>query len=166
MPEKDSALYFGIPQEMHFYAPPTQKKPRRRYICAHGKQSNLCKDCGGSSLCREHGIQRNQCIKCGGKGVCPHGRIRWQCAECGGASMCLHGRRKARCRECGGNDICVHDRIKYNCRVCKTKSAAEKQAATNLAGFYDPSNTDEETPRFIALVRAACRPENFEEKLQ
>ena len=66
---------------------------RKRVPCEHGRQSSLCKDCGGASIC-EHGRRRDLCKDCGGSGVCEHGRRRSQCKECGGGGMCEHGRRR------------------------------------------------------------------------
>jgi hypothetical protein len=129
-----------------------KKKSKPRYMCCHGKQAHICRQCGGRNICK-HGVQKNQCVPCGGRGICNHGRIRWQCPDCGGASMCIHRRRKSQCKECGGSAICVHKRIKYRCRDCK--SASEKKAAANLAAVCDDSTESEkDAPNMVVLVRA------------
>lgn len=93
------------------------KISREKNRCPHGRQKNLCKECGGTSIC-EHGRIKNQCIECGGTSICEHNRRRNQCIECGGASICEHGREKNKCKDCGGASICEHGRERNKCKDC------------------------------------------------
>ena len=69
-----------------------QRKPiRKRYVCKHGRQKSVCKECGGI-------------------GICEHGRLKAQCKACGGSAICEHGGQKAQCKACGGSAICEHGR--------------------------------------------------------
>ena len=44
-----------------------------RYLCEpHGKSKYTCKQCGGSTLCKEHRIQKNFCKVCNP----------WRCEDC------------------------------------------------------------------------------------
>jgi hypothetical protein len=73
--------------------------------CGHGKLKNLCKECGGNSLCC-HNKVKTFCKECGGGGICLHNRVRSCCRECGGGSICIHGKPNTRCKECGGSSLC------------------------------------------------------------
>ena len=86
-------------------------------ICIHSKQRAHCKECDGSAFC-SHGKEKAYCRECGGSAFCKHDKIRTHCTECGGTVFCIHGKHKPRCKECGGSAICVHDKIKYRCRDC------------------------------------------------
>ena len=88
-----------------------------KQLCIHGRQRQVCKDCGGSQIC-EHNRQRHNCKDCGGSQICEHNRRRQFCKECGGSQICEHNRKKSSCKECGGSQICEHNRIKYVCRDC------------------------------------------------
>ena len=66
--------------------PAPQEQRAKKTICAHGRQKQQCKECGGSA-------------------ICPHGRQKQQCKECGGSAFCAHGRRKQRCKECRNGGI-------------------------------------------------------------
>ena len=58
---------------------------RKKYVvkkCEHGNHRNVCRACGGSSLCI-HNQQRIQCTDCCGSQFCEHKRIRTKCKECG-----------------------------------------------------------------------------------
>ena len=92
--------------------------------CEHGRQRNVCKECGGASIC-EHGKRRSCCKECGGSGICEHGRLRSSCKECGGSSICEHGRIRSSCKECGGASICEHGRIRSYCKECGGSSICE-----------------------------------------
>lgn len=89
----------------------------KRWHCEHGRQKNLCKECGGASIC-EHGTRKRICKDCDGASICEHGRQKSNCKECAGASICEHNRRKIQCKECGGISICEHGRQKGNCKEC------------------------------------------------
>ena len=86
-------------------------------ICEHGRRRSLCKECGGSEIC-EHGRYRSQCKECGGSQICEHGRQRSVCKECGGVGICAHGRVRSSCKECGGSQICEHGRVRFQCKEC------------------------------------------------
>lgn len=94
--------------------------------CIHGKRKNVCKECGGATIC-EHGRQRPLCKDCyrlgiGGSQICEHMDVKSRCKECHGASLCEHGRMRLRCTECGsGSQLCIHKRRKYSCKDCGGK---------------------------------------------
>lgn len=67
--------------------------------CQHGKQHNMCKDCGGSQIC-EHGKQKSLCKLCGGSSICKHGTQRNLCKPCGGSSICEHQKQRSKCTLC------------------------------------------------------------------
>ncbi len=56
------------------------KKYRIKYKCEHGKKTNLCRTCGGSSYCI-------------------HDRLRITCLQCSGSQICVHNKRKTQCVE-------------------------------------------------------------------
>ncbi len=47
-----------------------------------------------------HGRRKQICKECGGKSLCSHGRRKYICKDCGGKGICVHGRRKYICKEC------------------------------------------------------------------
>jgi hypothetical protein len=85
--------------------------------CPHGRQHQICKDCGGSSIC-EHGRQHQICKDCGGSSICEHGRQHQICKDCGGSSICKHNRIRSTCKDCGGSSICSHGKRKLQCKDC------------------------------------------------
>ena len=94
------------------------KSHKRR--CAHGREANYCKQCGGIGLC-DHGKRRDKCVACSG---CEHGRLRRECKECGGSSICEHGRHRKNCKQCGGT----------NTNLCKQAGMGGIAAGANYAG--------------------------------
>jgi hypothetical protein len=72
----------------------------KRKKCLHGKQTQMCKDCGGSGLC-EHDRERAYCKECGGSQICAHGKERRHCSPCGGNQTCEHGKQRYGCKKCG-----------------------------------------------------------------
>lgn len=48
---------------------------------------------------RKHGKQRQVCRDCGGNRKSKHGQLLQYCKECGSA-YCEHGKRRNRCKEC------------------------------------------------------------------
>jgi hypothetical protein len=89
----------------------------KKYVCEHGRQRNVCKECRGSSIC-PHGKVRSRCKECGGAEICAHGRQRSHCKECGGSQICPHGRVRNVCKECDGSSICPHGRVRNECKEC------------------------------------------------
>jgi hypothetical protein len=74
-------------------------RPTAIMPCLHGKQHNMCKDCGGSQIC-EHGKQKSLCKLCGGSSICQHGTQKHLCKPCGGISICQHARQRSKCSLC------------------------------------------------------------------
>lgn len=114
--------------------------------CDHGRQKNVCSDCGGASIC-EHGRRKYRCTNCNGNGICEHKRERARCRECNGSQICDHGRRKEQCKDCDGNGICEHNKHRYFCKICSnpTKITIKRmlrQSKTNdiKKGRYDANN--------------------------
>src|SRR6266478_5176011 len=113
-------------------------------LCAHGKQSVICKDCKALGI--------------GGIGICEHNKRRSQCKECDGSDFCEHHRRRLYCRECkalgiGGSQICEHGCSSHRCSICcpegafkQYKSNAKKQKIPFLLTFE----------QFISIVSQSC----------
>ena len=90
-----------LQREQHYIdlLKPELNKQSAYAYCPHGRQHNLCKDCGGASICE-------------------HNRRKRQCKDCGGSEICPHNKRKPRCKDCRGTSICPHNRIKQTCKEC------------------------------------------------
>ena len=126
-----------------------------RRNCGHHRQRNLCKECGGASIC-QHEQQRSTWA-----GICEHNRRKSTCKECsgkecrggqrtardgdeGGSSRggkqaragkpgrCEHNRRKNECRECGGASICQHARQRHLCKECGGASICQHARQRHL----------------------------------
>lgn len=68
--------------------------------CPHGRQKNVCRDCGGTHIC-EHNKLRSRCKDCGGTSICEHNKVRQLCKICGGSQICEHNKQKQYCKKCG-----------------------------------------------------------------
>lgn len=66
--------------------PEISKIYRDSHRCQHGKQTNKCRDCNGSSYCN-HGKQRQNCLICHGSNVCIHSKLRFSCIDCDPATV-------------------------------------------------------------------------------
>ena len=93
-------------------------------ICEHDKRRSICKDCGGSSIC-EHNKQKHDCKDCGGSSICEHHKYRRLCKDCGGTSICIHGKVRNICKDCGGTSICEHGKRRSRCKDCGGSSICE-----------------------------------------
>jgi len=121
-------------------------KSRERYRCPHGRQKNLCKECGGVSIC-EHNRIKIRCVDCGGSQICEHGRQKHLCKECGGASICEHNREINSCKDCMNHE----QKIEY-IQKAMIKSSRQSDKKNNrydadhfidkcfLEGLFEDSN--------------------------
>ena len=131
------------------------KKKRTEKKCEHGRQRNICKECGGSGIC-VHGRVRHDCKECGGTHFCEHGRRRSVCKECGGGSgICEHGRVRYGCKACGGAGICNHGRRRHRCKECVVLAMADDDGG--LFDFLDVMSDFDLAD--IATWRSVCRDE-------
>ena len=69
----------------------------KRRKCPHGRRPNVCKDCGGASICI-HGRRRALCFDCRDNSMCMYRQQRNVCKECRGSAICEHGERRTRCK--------------------------------------------------------------------
>tara|TARA_R110000851_G_scaffold72361_1_gene160368 strand:+ start:176 stop:847 length:672 start_codon:yes stop_codon:yes gene_type:complete len=80
--------------------------------CSHGRNRNMCRDCGGVRLC-PHNIQKSKCKLCNGSGICEHHINKSFCVPCGGSQSCSHSSQKIHCKICNAG--------KYVCDFCNTE---------------------------------------------
>ena len=101
-----------LQREQHYIdlLSPSLNKQSAYVNCTHGREHNMCKECGGASIC-SHNKEKSKCKKCGGSSICTHNKQKQQCKDCGGASICPHGRQKSQCKDCNGD--------KYFCPECE-----------------------------------------------
>jgi len=51
----------------------SEEKIKKKFKnCVHGKNKQICKECGGSAYC-EHNKLKQQCKECGSSAYCEHG---------------------------------------------------------------------------------------------
>lgn len=112
-----SGFYENSQEEISIPTPTLEVKKHGHIICSHGKQSHICKECGGSSICI-HGKQMNLCKECKGRSICIHDKQHSLCRECGGSGICSHERFRSVCKDCKGSSVCSHDKQKYACKIC------------------------------------------------
>uniref|UniRef100_A0A0G4HLY7 TNFR-Cys domain-containing protein n=1 Tax=Chromera velia CCMP2878 TaxID=1169474 RepID=A0A0G4HLY7_9ALVE len=78
-------------------APPTQIRAR----CPHGKMARFCNLCRPTWFCK-HGRNENLCAECGGRSICIHQKRKTHCRQCVPHKFCIHGRWHSLCGPCGG----------------------------------------------------------------
>ena len=103
------------------------KKNYEKYKCEHGKQKNICKECGGVGICK-HGKKRTLCKECNGGSICKHNRERRYCKDCNGVGVCIHRRVRRRCKDCDPNGhltSVVRRSVNYNLKSNKSKHTVE-----------------------------------------
>ena len=130
-----------------------QKWNGKIYVCKHGRNRSLCKECGGKGICK-HGRVRTQCRECDGATICKHRRQRSKCKECDGASICQHGKHRNKCKECGGKDICEHGRRRSQCKECVT--AEQMQERKNWCSICCNKHIDHRRLRAGKTMCAEC----------
>lgn len=115
---------FNLPNNSALYCK-DHKKPEMVNVthkkCIHNKRTQLCKECGGISLC-EHNNIKYVCKECKGRSVCEHNKVKSKCLTCGGSNYCIHLKVKTSCLECKGIGICIHNKRKEVCKICKGSS--------------------------------------------
>ena len=112
------------------YGRKPSQRTRVRGICLHGNKYIYCKEpecrnflpyhMSRTALCEPHGVRRDLCRQCGGSGLCRHDRQPAHCRDCNGSNFCpLHPQtRKHLCVPCGGSSTCKHHRQRYFCKEC------------------------------------------------
>jgi hypothetical protein len=93
-------------------------KPCRKGYCVHQKQTNRCRECGGTTFCI-HDKRRSRCKDCEGGEICKHKKLRSNCIECEGSQICVHKKQRSICKDCNGSQICEHNIPKFYCKLCK-----------------------------------------------
>ena len=137
-----------------------KKCVRIQQMCCHGRQKNLCPDCGGITICL-HGKSKSRCNICGGGSLCPHDinnkkrkdhciiccpsrfciheKRKNECRQCNGSSICEHGKAKVICKKCKGTSICEHNKRRYDCRECNGKGICEHDKIKHNCIYCNPN---------------------------
>jgi len=96
----------------------SQKRPRYRHKCEHGKDPYYCFSCHGPGIC-DHNRIKQTCVSCRGSGLCIHNKNRYKCTDCV-ENICIHKKYKKTCTDCHLLQ-CEHNIVRYLCETCRDK---------------------------------------------